>query len=284
MVKYSEYRGFPRPWEAAEASPLTVVSCAFDRMASQPVPADPRPVPQGAAGSWGELRKRLLAGPVLPVETVDAVWRWLIERARQRRGEQAVLACAGLAVPMLARVAGRYAAPGSADRQDVEAEIVAEFLAQLRSVSLEEPGLFSRLWSAISHAGRSWARRQWEAAPIAEFDYADAADEDALLMRTPPGHPELVLADAVTDGVITAEAAELITVTRWEPRSLTSMNGEYGAGRSYWTLRELRLHAEQTLAAWLAAPAGQPGPSSSLQAATVTALSASGPAGVRRCA
>jgi hypothetical protein len=243
-------------------SPLAVASSGFDRMAGQPLPEQPRPVPEVRAGSWGQLREHLLDRSA-PIGTVDAVWQWLIEQAREpgpgpRHGAPVRLGCLGLAVPMLAATTGRFVAPHSTHRDDAESELVAGFLRQLHQIDPDQPHLWPRLRSAMGNLARSWAHKQSGAATATELD--DQPDTSLRAMRTPAGHPELVLAQAVAHEVITAQAAELIASTRWESRSVTSLAQQLPAGRSQWTVRKLRQRAEADLTAWLHQQAVDPVP------------------------
>jgi hypothetical protein len=263
---YADLR-YSRP--AVGKSPLQVVSAAFERLVCEPAPAGPPPALEVAMRSWGEVREQLRAS--LPREANDTIWSWLIASARQswgQQGGQVALACTGLALPMLAGIVGRYAAAGSVDRDDAEAEIVAGFLHQIQQIDLDAPHLWSRLWSAMAHAGRAWAREQQLAPPA--FELADdRGGGHPPMVQTPAGHPELVLADAVAEGVITAGAAELIVLTRLESRSVTSLAEERNRTRSHWTARKQRQRAERALAAWLAARALDPGPTSIVEARIV---------------
>ncbi|WP_280373798.1 hypothetical protein [Nocardia wallacei] len=253
------YNDFRRRREIVEASPLRVVSAAFDRLADEPVPADaPASLGVAAGASWGEVREQFRAGAM----PVDALWVWLIGSARSGwtiRGGQTVLGCTGLAVPMLARVTGRYAASGSADRDDAEAEIVAGFVRQLREIDLDRPHLSSRLWSAAMHSGRAWARRHALAPQAVDLDDNPAATH-AILSLSPHGHPDLLLAEAVAAGVITADAAELVAMTWWEGQSMSAVARQLRATRSYWTIRRQLQCAETALVPWLVARTADPHP------------------------
>ena len=254
----SEHIDFRGRKVAGERTPLEVVSSAFDRIAREPVAAGPPPPRGVAVRTWGDVGEHLRA-PAMPV---DAVWSWLIQRARLEWGQpggRAGLACAGLAVPMLAGITGRFAAPGSIDRDDAEAEIIAGFLRQIREIDLEPPRLWSRLWSVTVHVGRAWARQQAMAPPAIDLDI-DTADAPPPITQTPHGHPELVLADAVAEGVITAEAAELIAATRWERRSMTSVAEQLRGSQSHWKVRKQRQRAETKLGPWLATRTESPEP------------------------
>lgn len=259
---HSEYADFQSARGGSERTPLNEISAAFDRLAGQPVPAGSPQVPGGlAVSSWGDLREQLRS-PSLAAREVDAVWGWLIERARQAwswRGGEVVLACTGLALPMLAGVTGRFTGFGSVDRADAEAEIVAGFIRQLREIDLHLPNLWSRLWSATMHAGRSWFRQHAAAPAVLSPDH-HPADLYPPLARTPHGHPELLLADAVAEGVITADAAELIALTRWEARPMNEVADQRRGMHSHWKIRKQRQRAEIALVPWLAARIADPHP------------------------
>ncbi|MFQ6227158.1 hypothetical protein [Nocardia sp. NPDC002869] len=242
-------------YAGAGGSPLGVVRSSFDRITDQRLPTDPRPVPSPAAAvagpveSWGGLRERLW-DPAVPIAEIDSIWVWLIERARTC-GEDAMLVCAGLAVPMLARAAKEYAAVGSGHRHDVESEVLTEFLSSLGRVVLDRPGVWHRLRWVAYRATRKAANKQQSGVMSAGDVDGDLGPlvTQARSMIAEPGHPEEVLAHAVTVGVLTEDAAELIAVSRWEGRSLTAVAAE--RGESLWKLHKQRRRAEHRLAAWL---------------------------------
>ncbi len=263
----SKYGNSSRPPECGAGSPVGVVWTALEPVFDDPLPTDPRPVPHppdAAIASWGELRE-LLLGHWVPTEARDAIWRWLIERARCH-GPDATLACASLAAPMLGRIAGRFASPHSPHRHDVESEVLLGFLTQLRNIELDRPLLWSRLrWAALT-SGWEWAQKRAVLAPVDEpGDWGDLGR-----LMSPHGHPDLVLADAVAEGVITADAAELIALTRWERRSMGAVAEKLRGAKSHWTIRKQRQRAENALVPWLAAriAASPPGPASGTHAGT----------------
>ncbi|BDT85623.1 hypothetical protein FMUAM8_13870 [Nocardia cyriacigeorgica] len=252
-------------------SPLGVVRSSFDRIAAQVLPADPRPVPAvGATGSpvesWAGLRERL-RDPAVPIAEVDAIWVWLIERSRTHGGD-AMLVCACLAEPMLAKTASVFAAPHSSRRHDIESEILAGFFAYLSRVELTRPWVLLRLrWAAYRAAA---AADQQESVVLPTADLGPVG-EQARVMVSQPGHPETVLAQAVAAGVISEAAAELIAVSRWERRSLTSLATE--RGQSVWALRKRRRRAEHALLAWLTEHANDdPGATSIVETRAVSTL------------
>ncbi|WP_433195746.1 hypothetical protein ACQP1G_42270 [Nocardia sp. CA-107356] len=270
MVTNSEFVNSAGPRGRAR-TPLGVVSAAFDRIAGQPLPADPRPVPGpgNRVESWEGVRA-LLRDPGVGIAAVDAIWVWLIERSRTHGGD-ATLVCASLAEPMLAGMAGVFAAPGSPHRDDFESEVLTGFLTHLGCVELDSPGVWHRLrWAAYRAAIRA-ANQQQSQVVVADLARdLSPTGEKRLLMMTGPGHPETVLAEAVAEGVISAEAAELIAVSRWERRMMTSLATE--RGQSLWKLFKLRRRDEARLVAWLADRAHDLGDTSIVEAHAVNTL------------
>ncbi|MGY1946200.1 hypothetical protein [Nocardia asiatica] len=266
----SKYGNTSPQWGVV-SSPLVVAASPFESIAAHRLPTDPRPVPQPQAypvESWQELRA-LLRDPALPTAAVDAIWVWLIERSRVY-GEDATLVCVTLAMPMLAGTAGLFAAPASPRRHDIESEVLAGFLAHLKDVRLNPPGVWHRLRWASYRAAMSAARQlDSTTEPVADHDL-DLFAEDGRVMTTEPGHPETVLALAVADGVITAEAAELIVLTRWEHRSLNTVADV--RGESHWALRKRRQRAEARLVAWLAERAHDVADASTTETRVLNAL------------
>ncbi len=122
--------------------PLTAVKERFDQIATQQVPLSPQAaaaLPESPV-TWGRLRALLTDSSVpFTVMDVDAVWTWLISRAR-REGPDAVLACAGLAVPMMASAAARLARRVGGDRADAEAAVLTAFLEASRTSTWGRPG------------------------------------------------------------------------------------------------------------------------------------------------
>ncbi|WP_051182747.1 hypothetical protein [Nocardia vinacea] len=270
VVKYPGSGGSP-------GSPLAVVRAGFERIAAQPLPIDPRPVPTstatgGSARTWEELRERLW-DPATPMEEVDAIWVWLIERARTR-DEGAMLVCAGLAAPMLARTAGEYATPSNTARHDIESEVLTAFLLHLPRVGLDRPGVWHRLrWGAYRAVLKAAYQQQSPTMSVGDLDRdLGPLGERVRAMVAGPGHPETVLAQAVAAGVISEGAAELIAASRWEGRSLTWLAAERGV--SLWKLRKQRPRAERALLAWLTERARDldPDRTSTVEAEAVAAL------------
>ncbi|QBS41335.1 hypothetical protein DMB37_15590 [Nocardia sp. CS682] len=232
---------------------MDLVRSSFDRLAGAPITLSAEG--SSALGSV-ELRvdrlRDLLMDPGLPITTVDAVWVCLVRRSRAESGD-ATMVCAGMALPVLAAMSARLSPRWTGDRADIEAAVLCGFLTELASIDLDRPWVLHRLRWAAYRAGYACMRERraaptptpWAGAPTRD----DTGAREHRLMLPRPGHPELVLADAVAAGVITSAQARLIASTRLERRSLTAVAAERGA--SYKALQQVRRRAEHKLAAYL---------------------------------
>ncbi|MEV4175688.1 hypothetical protein [Nonomuraea sp. NPDC049709] len=168
-----------------------------------------RPIP------LDELRA-LLLHPSCSRATRDEVWRHLIEQARTHRDAWMVGAVA-LAAPMLRRLLKTLTQTLPVEREELEAEVLACFMEALCRVEL------------------SWSHPVLRLSRLTQFAVlrAHAIDRPDLLpepdmsdgqraLRYPDGHADLLLERAVELGVITAQAAELISMTRLEAISLST--------------------------------------------------------------
>ncbi|MEU6965608.1 hypothetical protein [Streptomyces chrestomyceticus] len=200
--------------------PLDLVREEFARLAGGTGP----PAVDGAAFAGlpdrvlglGELGGLLLER-ACPAAVRDAVWAHLVARARGEGGCWPV-ACAGMALPALVRVAAWVTARYPGDVQDAEAEVLAGFFAALATVDLGRPHVLLRLVWAARRAGFAALTEALDAPP-----------------RPGWGHPDLVLARAEGAAVLPPPAeAELIGTTRLErtpgPPLGTAARGR-GAGR-----------------------------------------------------
>ncbi len=236
----------------AVLSPLRIAAGEYERIATRGLPAVPIPGARALgerAGSWDGLRAAL-HDPQLPAPVVDEIWVWLIGRSRTH-GHDATLMCVALAVPMLARVAGRFTAPADPYRADIESEVLTAFLTAVAGVEVDRPGVWHRLRWAARNAARN-AARQHDAitAALTTGDHdSDQVTDSPPAWSAVPGHPETVLARAVAAGVLTEAAAELILLTRWEHRRITDLAAEQGV--SHTALLQRRWRAETRLVAWL---------------------------------
>jgi hypothetical protein len=225
-------------------SPLSVADQTFRLLTTGPEPLalDAAELGLGPAGvviPLDELRD-LLRSPDTSTAEKNRAWAVLIERA-QASGQVWTIAAVGVALPRLVRLATELAGSNSAIRAELDAEILAGFLAGLAAADTPATRRFPELLRAARNAGLAWLRHLRAAdTPLCELD------EHASMPPPPPwGHPDMVLADAVAADVITTEEAELIGSTRLEERDLHQVAAEQGvSAKALWMRRH---RAEQRL-------------------------------------
>ncbi len=224
-------------------SPLDMVDRTFRLLVCDPHPlaADgarighglpPRPVP------LDELRVMLLH-PSMSYAARDAVWRELVSKARSDDPAWLVGA-AGVALPALRQLAGRLAADYDGDSHDLDAEMLTGFVQAIRGIDVSAGRIAARLCFAAFNAGRRLRHRE------AAHSGRRAELSESIRPAEPWGHPDFVLAKAVSLGVITRTAADLIGRTRLEGESLATAAADNGL--SYTAGQVQRWRAEQRLA------------------------------------
>jgi hypothetical protein len=187
-------------WLVTGPEPLSVDGRTFSGLPNRLVPLD-------------ELRDRLLRRHC-PRTTRDAVWTHLVERSRTE-GATWTMACTGMALPALASTSRWLAARYPGDAFDVHAEVLSGFLAALNSIDLQRPRVLVRLRWAAFRAGHAALAEALDApTPVAPGFHSSPP-------RPPWGHPDLVLARAVRQSVLTRTEADLIGATRLEESSIT---------------------------------------------------------------
>ncbi|GAA2826320.1 hypothetical protein [Nonomuraea rubra] len=205
---------------SAQGRPLDLAERAFRLLMQGPQPLavdgtalgpglPVRPIPLDELGT-------LLLHPSCPRATRDEVWRHLIEQARTHRGAWMVAAVA-LATPMLRRLLKTLAQTLPVEREELEAEMLACFMEALGRVELSWSHLVLRL-SRLTQFAVLRAHAIDRADLLPEPDMSDG--QQAL--RYPSGHVDELLERAVELGVITAQAAELISMTRLDSISLST--------------------------------------------------------------
>jgi hypothetical protein len=197
----------PKTWPS---SPLAAAERAFELLTCLPAPLTFDAC--GVAGlpqrrvTLDELRRLLVSDRTArPVR--DQVWRRVVTRAR-RDGPAWVIAAVGLAMPGLRRAAGRLAAGWHGETTDFDAELLAGFLARLRSVDLDEPRICGRLIDAGARAVKQVRERE------EETDVVHVAGAWSLPPQEPWDHPDWDLARAVAQAVIDPDEHLLISATR----------------------------------------------------------------------
>ncbi len=142
-------------------------------------------------------------------ELRDAVWVHLVERSRLE-GATWTVACVGMAMPALALTAKRLCARWADDPRDVNASVLIGFLDGLSHVDLNKPQVLVRLRWCAYRAGHVFIRESLDLPLPSDTDFHSQEP------TRPWGHPDLVLARAVADDVLTVDEANLIGSTRLE--------------------------------------------------------------------
>ncbi len=186
--------GSPAP--AASPGPLDAAEAAFRALITGPRPLAVIPG-RLAAGlpdrlmPLGELRALLLHPATSPAAR-NSVWAELVRRARA--GDPAwVVGLAGVAMPGLRRASASLSAGWRGDTEDLQAEILAGFLAALRALDLDDLDrvpLASRLCWAAWRAGQRHACASAPAADVRQLARAAAGGQEAVRrLRGQVTHP-----------------------------------------------------------------------------------------------
>lgn len=236
---------FPRAEGTATPNSLDVARDTFTWLVTGPAPLsiDGRRFPglPHRSVALDELRDRLLAHRC-PQSTRDAVWAHLVRRSRSR-GASWTVGAVGVALPALTSVAARLTARLAGDPAEVHAEVLRGFLTELPVIDLRRPRIMLRLRWAAYRSGHV-ALSEALGGPIPTGLGARSGP-----LTSPWGHPDLVLARAVAEGVLTATEADLIGATRLEEIPLADWTRAHDAGLK--TTYSTRERAERRLVAYL---------------------------------
>ncbi|MFD9958346.1 hypothetical protein [Amycolatopsis sp. NPDC058986] len=174
-----------------------------------------------------------------------AVWRELV-LAAQTCGPAWVIGAVGVALPGLRKAAGELATGYTGDVEDIDAEMLAGFTTRLKEIDPDAGSLGPRLVWAAQRAGAKLRTAEWDYAAhtVPRWESFEPRQPDH-------GHPELVLAEAVREGVLTATEASLIADTRLDDMHLYEAAEKLGD--SYFRVRRAREKAESALISWLGA-------------------------------
>ncbi|MEV6812573.1 hypothetical protein [Micromonospora sp. NPDC051296] len=222
---------------------LTTAETAFALLTCEPTPLvfDARPVP-GLPDTTMPLDE---LGTLVKFErydstTTDELWRQLAHHAREW-GPAWVVGAIGVALPALTHLAAKISRGHVRHAEDVDSEVLAGFLDALRTADLAAPRLWLRLCWAAWRAGTSVVTAdEGEELPL---DLGSGSRSP----RMPYGHPDLLLGRAVAAGLITADAAELISATRFGDALIEHLAAEQGLTPG--ALRMRRRRAERVVAA-----------------------------------
>lgn len=252
----SLWHGYRSRRSQSSESPLETAETAFALLVR-----GPNPLAVDGAGLSGlpdalvpldRLRELLLDQRACPLATVDAVWAELVGRSRTD-GPRWTVGCVGVALPGLAGQARKLTAGFADDPTDIHAEVLAGFLAELATVDVGLPWIEPRLRMAAFRAGYAARRHALQGdVPV---------DDDGFRSRVPQppwGHPDLVLARAVAENVLTPAEADLISATRLGDVDLHAYAAQHGW--DYKACQSARLRAEYRLVDFLLDPTDGAGP------------------------
>ncbi|WHT20189.1 hypothetical protein N8J89_03700 [Crossiella sp. CA-258035] len=188
-----------------------------------------------------ELRDRLLERRCRPA-TRDAVWAHLVLRARTE-GATWTVAAVGVALPALTSVTAQLTDRFAADPADIAAEVLRGFLAALTTIDLRRPKIMLRLrWAAFRAGHAALAEALAAPTPVPSGFFSQAP-------HPPWGHPDLVLARAVEEGVLTRTEAAVIGSTRLEEMPIADWAAQHRI--KLWAAYKMRQRAEHRLRAHL---------------------------------
>ncbi|WP_275295866.1 hypothetical protein [Amycolatopsis sp. La24] len=215
-----------------------------------------------------EVRDRLLARRC-PQATRDAVWAHLVLRSRTE-GATWTVAAVGVALPALTSVAATLSGGFAGDPADIHAEVLRGFLSALPSIDLRRPRIMLRLrWAAYRSGYDALTDALTGPTPIPPGFRSSPP-------HTPWGHPDLVLARAVADGVLTQTEASLIGATRLEHVPVADWAAQHNTGE--WAVYKSRKRAELRLADYLRDRIAEADPTDPLTDQVATAVALARPA------
>ncbi|MDQ1249152.1 MAG: hypothetical protein QG597_3526 [Actinomycetota bacterium] len=208
----------------AEPAGLVLRRTDLDPDPGEGLPDGPIPLP---------ALRGLVLSPSVPQATRDAVWRVLILRSRTD-GSSWLVATVGMALPGLRRQVGVLAGPCARAREDLESAVLEGFVAALHTVDVTCRGLCGRLVRAGYRAGMRQVLQDAPFAGAAPCGFASHAP------HAPWGHPDFVLAAAITAGVLSRQEAWLIGVTRLEDVPVAHVAAELGEATNTVVVRRRR--------------------------------------------
>ncbi len=234
----------PRP----EWLPFDSVEISFRLLVTGPRPLslDGRRVGHGLPARpipLDELRSRLLH-PSTSFAARDAALAVLLARAKAEGGA-ATVGLVGVLLPGLRHAASPLVRACPGKRADLEAEMLAGLLEAIRTLPADEDRVAGRLMRWALFAGRRLLER------MAVQQRREVPVWTSAEPPRPASHPDLLLLEAVADGVLTAAEAELVGETRLGGVPLAVLAARWGVG--YEAVKKRRQRAEARLVRWLRA-------------------------------
>lgn len=223
---HSNLTSTEQQYDSAWCNALDLADQHFNLLVSGPSPLalDGTVIGHGLPARDIDLRelRALLLHPATDLSARDAAWRELVRRSRSD-GPAWTIGCVGVAMPGLKQIAARLLRGlTAAHAEDVISSLLTAFVSGLASVDLERHSVAPRLLWAAKRAAVKTRRQAADCVPLLDETLS------AVAPRPVGGHEDLVLADAVRQGVITREEAELIGVTRLEKVPLSAFARERG--------------------------------------------------------
>jgi DNA-directed RNA polymerase specialized sigma24 family protein len=229
-------------------SPLDVLERSFKLLISGPRPLalNGRKIGHGLPGrlvTITEIRRHL---PAMYAPGRDAVWRELLRIARDGHSSWTVV-CAGLALPGLRTAAAALTRGYSGDPAELDAEVLAGFVAGIKVVDLDRSHLCAWLRQYAYNAGRRV--RYGEIGHGLREICADVPE--SMAPPQPCAHPDVVLARAAAAGALDEREAELIGRVYLEQRAIREVAAELQMART--TAQDVLKRGVGKLVRWLEA-------------------------------
>ncbi|MCO1575210.1 hypothetical protein M8C13_05480 [Crossiella sp. SN42] len=188
-----------------------------------------------------ELREILLS-PDATHALRETTWAHLVRNAQTSKPAW-VVGAVGMALPGLRAAAGHLAFGYTGEVDDLDAEVLAGFCDRLKTIDPDAGNLAARLIWAAQRAGARLRAKEWDG------QTRMVPWRDAAMPTAPARHPDLVLAAAIRDGILTLREATIIGATRLEGQKLRDLAPRFGL--TYRQICYLREKAEQRLVAYL---------------------------------
>jgi hypothetical protein len=153
----------------------------------------------------------------------DAVWSHLVRMSRTQP-DPWVIAAAGMMLPGLKKIAARMRGCYPYDACDLDSEIFAAFLDELGRLDPDQPAPHKRLYLAACRRGDQLCRRETRRASRFVQLPDGLADHRA-------GNPDIALARAMLDGVVTARQAALVSRVHLDSAQRGDVARQLGMGR-----------------------------------------------------
>ncbi|WP_194924172.1 sigma-70 family RNA polymerase sigma factor [Catenulispora pinisilvae] len=194
---------------------LAEASREFDLLVALPVLMGGRVFGEDRDYRMDEVKGLLLARATSPA-TRDLIWCEIVKSTRSR-GDIWKTVALGMALPGLANLAKQFARDyADTSYEDLCAEVVTAFLEALRTVDVDRPAILTRMyWSTYRAVRRSAYAEVLVAKAVAAATMNAHAESESE-----SGHPDLVLVRLVSENVITAAEAGLISAVRLDRRPL----------------------------------------------------------------